>query len=168
MRALSVIGIAVVVAALITGASTGPVPADIPAPAPVALARPLTAAPADPTGLVAGTPCRASARACVDVSAKKAWLVRNGKVEYGPVNISPGRKGHRTPTGTFRVSFKNRNHVSSIYKVPMPYAVFFNGDIAFHHGNLRSGSAGCVRLSRAAAQTFFNTLRVGDVVQVVR
>ncbi len=168
MRALTVIGIVVVAATLVPGATTGMVPTDGPAPAPVALTRPLPAAPAEPTRLVAGTPCRASARACVDVSAKKAWLLRGGKVEYGPVNISPGRKGKRTPTGTFRVSYKHRDHVSSIYNVPMPYAVFFNGDIAFHHGNLRSGSAGCVRLSRGAAQTFFNALRVGDVVQVVR
>ena len=155
-------------ATLITGAAAGPVPADVPAPAPVALARPLAAAPSNPTQLIEGTPCRGGARACVDVSAKKAWLIRGGRVEYGPVSISPGRKGKRTPTGTFRVSYKHRDHVSSIYKRPMPYAVFFNGDIAFHQGDLRSGSAGCVRLSRGAAQTFFSSLRAGDVVQVVQ
>lgn len=79
-----------------------------------------------------------------------------------------GRKGYRTPAGTFRVFFKNRNHVSSIYDVAMPNAVFFNGNIAFHQGQLRGGSHGCVRLSKAASQTFFRALNRGDVVQVVR
>jgi lipoprotein-anchoring transpeptidase ErfK/SrfK len=121
-----------------------------------------------PLALVAGTPCRATARACVELGTNRAWLIRNGVVEYGPVPITHGRKGYRTPPGTFRVSFKNRNHVSSIYGSPMPYAVFFNRGIAFHQGSLRETSHGCIRLSRAAAKTFFNSLVRGDVVQVVR
>jgi lipoprotein-anchoring transpeptidase ErfK/SrfK len=45
--------------------------------------------------------------------------------------------------------------------------VFFNGGIAFHEGSLTSASHGCVRLSPAAARTWFATLAVGDLVQVV-
>ncbi|MFN2535043.1 MAG: L,D-transpeptidase family protein, partial [Pseudonocardiaceae bacterium] len=61
------------------------------------------------------------------------------------------------------------NHRSSIFNnAPMPYSVFFTSSgIAFHEGSLRSPSAGCIHLSRSAAQTFFNTLKVGQVVQVV-
>jgi uncharacterized membrane protein len=117
---------------------------------------------------VAGTPCSDGVRACVDLSAKQAWLIENGVVTYGPVPIASGKSGYRTPPGTFKVSFKSRNHVSSIYGSRMPYSVFFNRGIAFHQGDLRSGSHGCVRLSRAAAQTFFGSLAPGDVVQVVR
>jgi hypothetical protein len=125
---------------------------------------PVSAVPAR----VAGTPCAATARACVDLSANRAWLIRNGAVEYGPVRIAHGRKGYSTPPGTFRVTFKDRHHVSSIYDVPMPYSVFFNGGIAFHQGDLRTQSGGCIRLSRDAARTFFGSLSRGDVVQVVR
>jgi lipoprotein-anchoring transpeptidase ErfK/SrfK len=114
-----------------------------------------------------GVPCSAAARACVDISARKAWLMRNGKVIYGPVSIMPGRVGWRTPTGTFHVEFKDANYFSHEFQVPMPDAVFFQPGIAFHVGSLVEHSHGCVHLSRASASTFFHTLSVGDEVQVV-
>jgi len=88
-------------------------------------------------------------------------------VQTGPVRIAHGRKGYRTPTGTFRVSFRDIDHVSSIYGSPMAYSVFSNGGIAFHQGDLGGKSHGCIRLSRGSAKTFYNWLRRGDVVQVV-
>lgn len=117
---------------------------------------------------VAGTPCTSAARACVDLSSNQAWLIRNGRVSYGPVPVSHGRRGLRTPPGTFRVTFRNIDHVSSIYGTPMPYSVFFNGGIAFHQGDIGGQSAGCVRMQRSAAREFYTSLRRGDVVQVVR
>lgn len=125
-------------------------------------------ATAAPARTAAGTPCSAAARACVDLSSNQAWLIRGGVVEFGPVRVTHGRAGYRTPAGTFRVSFRSRHHVSSIYGSPMPYSVFFNGGVAFHQGDLRGRSHGCVRLSKASARTFFNALRPGDVVQVAR
>jgi hypothetical protein len=164
-RLLSILGPVVATVMLITGAAAAPAP---PGSAPVAVAQPLVAAPAaDLAHPVAGAPCGARARACVDLSANQAWLMRGGVVEYGPVPIAHGRTGYRTPPGTFAVTFKSRHHVSSIYDVPMPYAVFFNRGIAFHHGDLGSQSHGCIRLSATAAQTFFNALQPGNVVQVV-
>lgn len=147
-----------------------PVAVPAPAPAPVVEPPAAVAAPRPPAApaRVAGTPCSAAARACADLSSKQAWLIRNGAIEFGPVPIVHGRKGFETPVGTSRVFYKNRNHVSSIYDVAMPNAVFFNGDIAFHQGQLRGGSHGCIRLSRGAAQKFFAGLNRGDVVQVVR
>jgi hypothetical protein len=122
---------------------------------------------ATPTALAAGTPCSASARACVDLSARQAWLIRGGVVEYGPVPVSHGKKGWRTPPGTFHVTFKDRYHRSSLFNdAPMPNSVFFNGGIAFHQGSLVP-THGCVRLTPAASQKFFASLRPGDVVQVV-
>jgi L,D-transpeptidase catalytic domain len=122
----------------------------------------------NPAGLAAGTPCAASARACVDLSARQAWLISRGAVAYGPVPISHGKKGWRTPPGTFHVTFKDRNHRSTIFSnAPMPYSVFFNGGIAFHQGNIGQQSHGCVRLPAGAAQRFFASLNRGDVVQVV-
>jgi hypothetical protein len=49
----------------------------------------------------------------------------------------------------------------------MPYSVFFNGGDAFHADSVEVPSNGCVHLSYSAARTFYNTLQVGDVVQVV-
>jgi lipoprotein-anchoring transpeptidase ErfK/SrfK len=45
--------------------------------------------------------------------------------------------------------------------------VFFNGGIAFHEGSLSQLSHGCIHLSPAAAETYYNALAVGDTVQVV-
>ncbi|GAA1842169.1 hypothetical protein GCM10009836_21910 [Pseudonocardia ailaonensis] len=116
---------------------------------------------------VTGTPCRRTARACIDLSANQAWLIRGGVVEYGPVPITHGRPGHLTPPGTFRVTFKDIDHLSREFDLaPMPYSVFFNGGIAFHQGSLSVLSHGCIHLSTAAARTFFAGLSPGDVVQV--
>jgi lipoprotein-anchoring transpeptidase ErfK/SrfK len=117
--------------------------------------------------IVPGTPCRSTARACVDLSSNQAWLLADGAVTYGPVPITSGRKGFRTPAGTFSVDFHSRDHVSSIYDAPMPYSVFFNGGIAFHQGSLSEQSHGCIHLSRPAAKEFFASLDRGDAVQVV-
>ena len=81
------------------------------------------------------------------LSTNQAWLLRGGKVVSGPVPISHGRTGFLTPPGSFRVTFKSQDHVSTIYDREMPYSVFFNGGIAFHQGSVRQKSHGCVHLT---------------------
>jgi len=142
-------------------AAPAPVPAAPPAPAP----RAKPAAPAKP----AGVPCAATVRACIDLAHNKAWLLRGGVVEYGPVPITSGRPGYRTPVGTFRVLSKERLHLSRAFdNAPMPYSVFFIPGIAFHQGSLAVTSHGCIHLSKSAALRFFGALARGDVVQAVR
>lgn len=125
------------------------------------------APPPDPN-IVAGTPCTKTARACADLGAKKAWLISDGKVTRGPVPIAHGGPGYETPRGTFQVQWKHRDHRSAEFdNAPMPFSVFFtDGGIAFHQGDLNSNSHGCIRLGREDAEAFFNTLAVGDEVQV--
>jgi hypothetical protein len=113
-------------------------------------------------------PCAATARACVDLATQQGWLMDNGAVTYGPVPLRSGRPSAPTDPGTFHVTYKDLHHVSSIYHQAMPYAVFFNGGDAFHEGSLRVSSHGCVHLSRSAAETFYDTLSVGDEVDVVQ
>jgi hypothetical protein len=118
-------------------------------------------------------PCAAAAAAsgtaaCVDISAHKAWLLQGGKVVYGPVPMLPGRKGYETPTGSFRVLSKEKLHLSKEFdNAEMPNSVFFYPGDAFHTGSLSVYSHGCIHLSPGASLKFFNTLHVGDVVQVV-
>lgn len=161
MHALRVLGVVLFVA--IAGLFSGGAASAAPTTAASTTAAPALAAPR----LVSGTPCAATARACIELSSNSSWLIRDGAVEYGPVPITHGREGFRTPPGTFQVTFKDRDHVSSIYDAPMPYSVFFNGGIAFHEGSLRQLSHGCIHLSHDAAVTYFNYLNPGDVVQVV-
>ena len=140
-----------------------PVPAVPPAPAP-----PVPPKPAPPPK-PAGVPCAATVRACIDLAHNKAWLLRGGVVEYGPVPITSGRSGYRTPVGTFRVLSKERVHLSRAFdNAPMPYSVFFIPGIAFHQGSLSVTSHGCIHLSKAAAIRFYGSLARGDVVQAVR
>jgi len=122
---------------------------------------------AAPAG-VEGTPCSAAARACVDLGSYHAWLIKDGKVEHGPVGISQGGEGRETPTGDFAVERKDADHKSKEFNnAPMPWAVFFApGGIAFHEGRKETPSAGCVRLSAADAEIFFNSLQIGDRVEV--
>lgn len=124
--------------------------------------------PREDPNLVKGTPCTRTAEACADLAARKAWLITDGKVTRGPVRIASGGPGYETPRGTFTVQWKNRDHRSAEFdNAPMPFAVFFtDGGIAFHQGDLNSNSHGCIRLARADAEAFFNTLAVGDEVQV--
>jgi len=121
-------------------------------------------------GPVAGTPCTNPAvSACIDLSANRSWLLNGkGTVILGPVPITHGRPGYRTPVGTFRVGWKDIDHLSSEFdNAPMPYSVFFNGGIAFHAGSLTQQSHGCIHLSTSAAKTYYNNLAVGEIVQVV-
>ncbi|WP_445184227.1 L,D-transpeptidase [Pseudonocardia sp. Cha107L01] len=120
------------------------------------------------------TPCTESARACVDLAKQQAWLLDGqGNVTLGPVPLSSGGPGKETPVGTFHVQWKDKNHKSQEFKLPngqgapMLWSVFWaDGGIAFHGGSVRRASAGCVHLSDADAQTFYNTLQLGDEVQV--
>lgn len=116
-----------------------------------------------------GMPCSISGDgACVSLSAKRAWLVQGGKVVTS-APITSGRPGERTPTGTFHVTWKDADHLSSEFDdAPMPWSVFFNGGIAFHTGSLSRQSAGCIHLSDSVARQFFRTLAVGDTVVVVK
>jgi lipoprotein-anchoring transpeptidase ErfK/SrfK len=117
---------------------------------------------------VEGTPCTDAASACVDLAGHQAWLIDDGEIVRGPVPISSGGPGRETPTGDFRVEWKNANHRSTEFDgAPMPFAVFFaEGGIAFHEGNLDTPSAGCVRLAYEDAAAFYDFLQTDDGVQV--
>jgi lipoprotein-anchoring transpeptidase ErfK/SrfK len=122
-----------------------------------------------PTAQAAQTPCDSKARACLEMHTNRAWLMNKGSVTRGPVPVTTGRPGYETPTGTFRVQWKDLHHYSSEYNGPMPYSVFFtNTGVAFHEGSLRVQSHGCVHLSHADAAAFYQNLRPGDVVEVKR
>src|SRR5699024_12446558 len=75
-------------------------PKPAPKPAPKKQARP------------ASNPCPASAHACVDIKAQRAWLQKGGKRSYGPVIVSTGRPGQETPRGMFTVTRKVKDEIS--------------------------------------------------------
>jgi lipoprotein-anchoring transpeptidase ErfK/SrfK len=125
-----------------------------------ALVAPASAAP--------GAPCAPPAKACVDLSDQRAWLLDGGGgVVRGPVPITSGVLEEPTPAGKFRVTRKAREHTSSITGTPMPFSVFFDHrGRAFHAGSLQRPSLGCIHLSDDDAAAFFDALAVGDPVEI--
>jgi hypothetical protein len=68
-----------------------------------------------------------------------SWLVRGGSYD------------HPTRVGRFKVYYRDKDHVSSLYDSPMPYSQFFSGGQAFHGSALMMDpfvdhSHGCVNM----------------------
>ncbi len=131
----------------------------------------------------------------LDLTEQKAYLLYNDRAVMES-QISSGRPGHLTPTGTFRITNKDLNHVSSIYgrivdnrnrtvvadadvdmptpagmkfvNAPMRYFMQFAPGIGLHAGYLPGypASHGCVRMPGQKAIAFFNALHVGAPVTV--
>lgn len=123
--------------------------------------------PGGPAVLTATAPprCPPTARACIDVDAKRAWVVSEGHVTYGPVPITTGMPGYETARGSHRVLRHVRHDHSRIFDSPMPYSTYFTtSGMAFHEGRLDEPSHGCIHLGHHAAAHFFEQLRVGDEV----
>ncbi|MET9373051.1 L,D-transpeptidase family protein [Streptomyces sp. NPDC002992] len=108
--------------------------------------------------------------ACVDLNRELMWVQKGKKVTFAVVNIRSGRPGYRTRTGWKKIYWRNKDHWSTIYNTPMPYAQFFDGGQAFHavYGQLATptGSRGCVNLSHAHAKKLWDVLRKGDRVYI--
>jgi lipoprotein-anchoring transpeptidase ErfK/SrfK len=133
----------------------------------------------------------------IRLNEQKAYLYRDGKVA-AVSRISSGRKGYRTPTGSFRVGQKDIDHRSSIYGAyvtdgrivkadvdvrkdrrpkgskfvgaSMPYFLRFSGAIGMHGGDVPNypASHGCVRLPMRQANRFYHAVSVGTPVTVKR
>ncbi len=118
--------------------------------------------------------CRTGRVLCISKSSNSlVWMV-DGEARTR-VDVRFG--SYETPTreGTFSVGWKSRNHVSTIYHTPMPYAMFFSGGQAVHYSadfaarGYNGASHGCVNVRNLAAiQSLFDTVQVGDKVIVYR
>ncbi|MFD7678128.1 L,D-transpeptidase family protein [Streptomyces sp. NPDC060187] len=160
-----------------TGDAAGPAAGAVPDPASGSAAGPASGAatggasgPAAGIVASAGCPVRSYRVACVDLKRQLTWVQKGGKTLFGPVAMRSGGAGHRTRTGWFRIYWKHKNHWSSLYNAPMPYAQFFSGGQAFHavSGSIHTtgGSMGCVNLRLADARKLWSVLKTRDHVYV--
>ncbi|MFH8338770.1 L,D-transpeptidase family protein [Streptomyces sp. AM6-12] len=101
------------------------------------------------------------------------WIVDGRTVSEMAVRF--GTRRSPTREGVFRVYWKSRHHVSTLYDSPMPYAMFFSGGQAVHYSydfaarGYAGGSHGCVNVrDEAAIARVFAEVRVGDKVVVYR
>lgn len=98
-----------------------------------------------------------------------AQLVVGGRV-HRTINVSSGKAGYATPTGSFRVFRREAMSWSNPYQVWLPWAAYFNGGIAFHeHRDVPAypASHGCVRVPSPFAKEVYDFARMGRVVEVV-
>jgi ankyrin repeat protein len=118
--------------------------------------------------LFAGAPDPDALRVEISISAQRAELYRNGKSVFR-TEVSTGRPGFPTPKGEFVVTDKHMEHVSTIYKQPMPYFCRLNfREFGMHAGitELPFASHGCIRLPSEVAKRFFGELPLGTLVRI--
>ena len=105
----------------------------------------------------------------VDVAAQRAYVLIDGQV-IGDTPISTARSGKYTPRGTFHITQKKIDKVSTIYHVALPYWMRLDQSaIGLHVGDLpgKPASAGCIRLPKEVAQVLYSHINSGTPVQVV-
>ncbi|MFF8374883.1 peptidoglycan-binding protein [Streptomyces sp. NPDC015661] len=100
-----------------------------------------------------------------------AWMI-DGKV-VSSMDVRFGSENTPTREGLFKVDSKSRDHVSTIYHTPMPYAMFFSRGQAVHFSadfaarGYAGASHGCVNVrDRAKLSALFDQVKVGDKVVV--
>lgn len=131
----------------------------------------------------------------IDLEQQTAYLIRGRRIVLAS-EISSGRSGHLTETGSFKIIEKERNHFSSLYgkivdrngrtvvadadadmrvppggkflPAPMRYFMRFHEATGMHAGYLPGypASHGCVRMPEQNAIAFFNAVEPGTPVHV--
>jgi peptidoglycan hydrolase-like protein with peptidoglycan-binding domain len=126
------------------------------------------------TGPALDPRCLTGRAMCVDKTSRSLRWVVDGVV-LKTVEVRFGSDELPTREGAFTVFRKSRDHVSSLYDTPMPFAMFFSGGQAVHYSpdfaanGYDGASHGCVNVrDRAAVAWLFDRVRIGDDVIVYR
>ncbi|TQJ55258.1 L,D-transpeptidase family protein [Streptomyces sp. NBC_00080] len=109
---------------------------------------------------------------CIDKTTRTLrWMV-DGRT-LTTVSVRFGSQYTPTREGVFHVYWKSRDHVSTLYHSPMPYAMFFSGGQAVHYSSdfaargYAGASHGCVNVrDESAIASLFAQVRNGDKVVV--
>ncbi len=127
-----------------------------------------------PAGPSLDARCVTGRALCVDKTSRSLRWVVDGVV-LRTVEVRFGSDELPTREGAFAVFRKSRDHVSSLYDTPMPFAMFFSGGQAVHYSpdfaatGYNGASHGCVNVrDRAAVAWLFDHVRLGDKVVVYR
>lgn len=118
--------------------------------------------------LIGNAPSPDQMRIEVSLASQRATLYRDNSAIYN-TEISSGRKGFSTPTGRFVVTDKKSVHVSTIYKVKMPFFMRLScRDFGMHEGVVPNypASHGCIRLPGDAARRLFKEVPIGTLVTI--
>ncbi|WP_188276259.1 L,D-transpeptidase family protein [Streptomyces sp. CBMA152] len=109
---------------------------------------------------------------CISKTTRTLNWVVNGKV-LSSMDVRFGSQYTPTREGTFKVFLKSKNHVSTIYHTPMPYAMFFSGGQAVHYSSdfakrgYAGASHGCVNVrDKKKIAALFDQVKINDKVVI--
>ena len=156
---------------------------------------PTTGAPQDTVSYWDGDHIGGKPSVKISLTEQRAFFYKNG-ILVGISQLSTGREGLKTPTGTFSIIQKDKDHVSSKYgdfvdgagnvvkpnvsvddkKPPgshfkgasMPYFMRIVGGTGMHAGYLPGypASHGCIRMPEFMAENFFKSVALGTPVTI--
>jgi ankyrin repeat protein len=118
--------------------------------------------------LLGGGPMPEQLRVEISLAKQHATVIKDGVTIFS-TQVSTGRQGFSTPAGHYVITDKDRDHISTIYKVAMPYFMRLNcRDFGMHAGVVPRypASHGCIRLPGDAAKKLFSEIPVGTVVMI--
>lgn len=102
----------------------------------------------------------------VDLEARTMSVFRDGH-EIGATAILKGYGDKPTPIGVFPITQKDKDHISNIFDVPMPYMLRLTNDgITIHGSKVEAGYAtnGCIGVPNEFARKLFGEAKLGDKV----
>ncbi|MYT80821.1 Putative peptidoglycan-binding domain-containing protein [Streptomyces sp. MnatMP-M77] len=109
---------------------------------------------------------------CISKESRTLAWMRDGKV-LSAMDVRFGSEYTPTREGVFEVFWKSRDHVSTLYDTPMPYALFFSGGQAVHYSadfaanGYGGASHGCVNVrDKKKVAALFDQVKNGDKVVV--
>ncbi len=105
----------------------------------------------------------------IDPRTQLLSVFRNGD-EIGTTVIVYGGDNKETPTGTFHILARDKDHRSSLYDAAMPYTLQLTNDgVAIHGSTVRWGAAthGCIGVPLEFARRLFDQAKVGDEVIIL-
>lgn len=116
--------------------------------------------------------CLTGEALCIDKSSSSLRYVVDGAVQM-EFDVRFGSELTPTREGQFSVTYKSRDHVSSLYHTPMPFSMFFSGGQAVHYSSdfatygYSGASHGCVNVrDYDGIAALFDMVDVGDTVVV--
>ncbi len=104
----------------------------------------------------------------VSIAKQRVFLMVDNEIAVDSP-ISSGRVPGTTPTGTFTITLRDKNHISSTYHCPMPYYLrLADKPLGLHVGQLPGypASHGCIRLLEETARVLYEKTALGTSVTI--
>jgi ankyrin repeat protein len=118
--------------------------------------------------LIGDCPSPEKLRIEISIASQRATIYKDGSPAIS-TSVSTGRPGYATSRGRFVVTDKHVSHMSTIFKVPMPYFMRLNcRDFGMHEGVVPGypASHGCIRVPGDMARKLFKEIPVGTLVTI--